>query len=152
VTVPPREYELVAHLLAVAVEGDSAGRSRTALDHAARHYGASLATHSRPGVSAGQAVQTALADHGFEPWRDEDGTIRLRNCPFHQLAAAHTDLVCGMNLALISGLIDGLGAPSMHAELNPGPGRCCVAITADDPPADSAPADTTTAETTTGWS
>ena len=36
--------------------------------------------------------------------------IRLRNCPFHQLAEQHRDVVCGMNLALIEGLVAGLGA------------------------------------------
>jgi predicted ArsR family transcriptional regulator len=162
VTVPAREYELAARLLAVAVESDTAGRSRTALRHAARQHGANLASQSRPGVSAGQAVQAALAGHGFEPWRDEGGTIRLRNCPFHQLAVLHTDLVCGMNLALIDGLIDGLGASAIHAYLDPGPGRCCVAITAEDPAAGTTTAqrtegettegETTEGETTTGWS
>lgn len=152
VTVPPREYELAARLLAVAVEGDTAGHSRAALHQAARHYGACLASHSPPGVSASQAVQTALAGHGFEPSRDQDGTIRLGNCPFHQLAALHPDLVCGMNLALIDGLIDGLGAPAVHAHLSPGRGRCCVTITAEDSPATTATAETTTAETTTGQS
>lgn len=133
VTVPPREYELAARLLAVAVESDTGGRSQTALHDAARQHGANLASQRRPGVSPGQAVQTALAGYGFEPWRAEDGTIRLRNCPFHHLAALHRELVCGMNLALIDGLIDGLDAPAMHADLDPGPGRCCVAITSEDP-------------------
>jgi len=157
VTVPAREYELAARLLAVAVESDTAGRSRTALRHAARQHGANLASQSRPGVSAGQAAQATLAGHGFEPWRDEGGTIRLRNCPFHQLAALHPDLVCGMNLALIDGLIDGLGASAIHAYLDPGPGRCCVAIAAEDPAAGTTTAETTEGETTegettTGWS
>jgi predicted ArsR family transcriptional regulator len=157
VTVPAREYELAARLLAVAVESDTVGRSRTALRDAARHHGASLATQSRPGASPGAALQMALARHGFEPWREEDGTIRLRNCPFHQLAALHPDLVCGMNLALIGGLIDGLGSPAMRAELDPGPGRCCVAIATVDPHGASGTGATTngentTGETTTGWS
>ena len=51
-----------------------------------------------------------LAKHGFEPFRDTGGTIRLRNCPFHQLAAEHPAVVCGMNLALVDGVITGLGA------------------------------------------
>jgi len=147
VTVPQREYELAARLLAVAVDDDPAGGSRTALVQAARHYGASMASHSQAGVSAGQAVQTALARHGFEPRRDEDGTIRLGNCPFHQLAKLHPQLICGMNLALIDGLIDGMGAPAMHATLSPGKGQCCVAITTENPTGD-----TTTGDTTTGWS
>jgi predicted ArsR family transcriptional regulator len=135
VTVPPREYELAARLLAVAVESDTVGRSRAALRDAARQHGANLASQNRTDVSPLNALQTALAGHGFEPWREADGTVRLRNCPFHQLAALHPDLVCGMNLALIGGLIDGLGAPAMRADLDPGPGRCCVAITTADLPA-----------------
>jgi predicted ArsR family transcriptional regulator len=142
VTVPPREYELAARLLAIGVEGDTTGHGRAALRNAAWQYGANLASQSRPGVSASQAVQTALAGHGFEPSPDEAGTIRLRNCPFHQLAALHPDLVCGMNLALVDGLIGGLGVPAMHAALDPGKGRCCVTITTENPAAD----------TTTGWS
>jgi predicted ArsR family transcriptional regulator len=147
VSVPTREYELAARLLAIGVEGDTVGHSRAALRNAARQYGASLARQSRPDMSASQAVQTALAGHGFEPWRDEAGSIRLRNCPFHQLAALHPDLVCGMNLALIDGLINGLGAPAMHAALDPGKGQCCVTITTETPTGDE-----TTPETTTGRS
>ncbi|HUB42842.1 MAG TPA: transcriptional regulator [Streptosporangiaceae bacterium] len=142
VTVPPREYELAARLLAVAVDDDSTGCSRSALQQAARRYGASLASHSAPAASAGQTVQTALAGHGFEPWRDETGTIRLRNCPFHQLVKLHPHLICGMTLALIDGLIDGLGAPGLRAALDPAKGQCCVTITTENP----------TGDTTTGWS
>jgi predicted ArsR family transcriptional regulator len=137
VTVPPREYEMAARLLAEAVDADTAGQSRAALRAAARRYGASMAGQSRPGRTAGQALEVALARHGFEPWRAEDGTVRLRNCPFHQLAALHPELVCGMNLALLSGLIDSLGQGAMRADLDPGPDRCCVAIRAADPAAEA---------------
>jgi len=63
--------------------------------------------------------------------------VRLRNCPFRQLAAQHPALVCGMNLALIDGLIEGSGATDLHPELDPGPGRCCVAIIDDSQPAEA---------------
>jgi hypothetical protein len=33
-----------------------------------------------------------------------------------------------MNLSLLEGLLAGLGAPDAEATLEPGPGRCCVAI------------------------
>ncbi|HEV2242185.1 MAG TPA: helix-turn-helix domain-containing protein, partial [Streptosporangiaceae bacterium] len=39
VTVPPREYELAAHLLAQAVAADQGGASRAALRDAARRFG-----------------------------------------------------------------------------------------------------------------
>jgi predicted ArsR family transcriptional regulator len=131
VTVPPREYELAARLLARAVESDHGGASRAALYDAARQLGAELGRDSRAaGASGGErsAVQGVLARHGFEPWQDEGGAVRLRNCPFHQLAAEHPGLVCGMNLALIEGVVAGLGADDMVPALDPGPGRCCVVI------------------------
>ncbi len=131
VTVPPREYELAARLLAVAVHSDTSGQSQAALREAARQYGASLAPTCHATATAGSAsesVQTALRQHGFEPWRAADGAVRLRNCPFHQLAAQHRDVVCGMNLALIDGLIEGFGVSDLHPELDPEPGRCCVVL------------------------
>ena len=84
----------------------------------------------------------ALRQHGFEPWQAQDGEVQLRNCPFHQLAAQHPDMVCGMNLALIDGLIEAFGASNLHAELAPRPGRCCVVITDNSQPAEAPAADT----------
>jgi predicted ArsR family transcriptional regulator len=134
VTVPPREYELAARLLAQAVESDPGGMCRTALHDAARRFGAELGSRSGgDGGGTGQAgarhaVQSALREHGFEPSRHQDGSIRLRNCPFHRLAAEHPGIVCGMNLALIEGLVAGLGASGLRPALEPRPGTCCVVI------------------------
>ena len=57
----------------------------------------------------------------------------LANCPFHALAQEHTDLVCGMNLALIDAAVTQLGDAKLHAELEPAAGRCCVVIPTDKP-------------------
>jgi predicted ArsR family transcriptional regulator len=130
VSVPSREYELAAGLLAAAVEADGSGASQAALHRAARRCGADLGRRSRAAQAAGrgQAVQAVLCEHGFEPWQDQDGAVHLRNCPFHALAADHPELVCRMNLALIEGLVDGLGASGMCPALTPGSGGCCVVI------------------------
>jgi predicted ArsR family transcriptional regulator len=147
VAVPPREYELAARLLAVAVQSDTSGASKAALCAAARQYGASLAACSRDDGSASPAVQSALRQHGFEPWRDATGAVQLRNCPFHQLAAEHTELVCGMNLALIHGLIEGFGASAaLHPQLDPQPGRCCVVIVDESQPSKDGDGQTTVGE------
>jgi len=130
VTVPPREYELAARLLVQAVEADPSDRSRTALAGAARRLGTELGRAFRP-AEAGRDVEGVLAQQGYEPSRGGDGVIRLRNCPFHQLAEQHKDVVCGMNLALVEGLVAGLGAGGWHPALDPAPGRCCVAIGGD---------------------
>src|SRR5215472_6290101 len=168
VTVPPREYELAAHLLAQAVAADQDGASRATLRDAARQFGESAGAGHRAtgGEAAGDAgpgrgeagrdrgeadrgdagrcrgdterLAAALRAHGFEPWPGPDGTVVLRNCPFHQLAARHRDIVCGMSLALIEGLVTGLGAEGMRPELDPRPGQCCVVIRAGRPPVETA--------------
>jgi predicted ArsR family transcriptional regulator len=137
VTVPPREYELAARLLAQAVESDGGGQSRAALHAAARQHGTELGEQYRlNGASQGsaeQGMQAALRARGFEPCLDKTGTTWLRNCPFHQLAVRHPDLICGMNLALIEGLAAGLNAAGLRPVLDPGPGRCCVVISQGQP-------------------
>jgi predicted ArsR family transcriptional regulator len=168
VSVPPREYELAAHLLAKAVAADQGGASWAALRDAARQFGESAAAGHRAAAGeaggAGDAARgqgdegpvdegrgeagrgrgdaerlaAALRAHGFEPWPSADGTVVLRNCPFHQLAARHRDIVCGMNLALIEGLAAGLRADGMRPELDPRPGQCCVVIRAGRPPGKTA--------------
>jgi len=132
VSVPQREYELAAKLLVQAVAADESQNARAALDRAAHQLGADLGMSSRAPVTDVddhvQRVQAALAQHGFEPWQDPNGTVSLGNCPFHQLATQYPGIVCGMNLALIDGLIDGLGAAGLHPALDPQPGRCCVVV------------------------
>jgi len=68
-----------------------------------------------------------LAEHGYEPRADAGGLI-LANCPFHALAQDDTELVCGMNLDLINGLLAGLERANLEARLDPAPGRCCVTV------------------------
>ncbi|MFI0420796.1 hypothetical protein [Spongiactinospora sp. 9N601] len=64
---------------------------------------------------------------GFEP-RAIGDTIALVNCPFHSLALRHTELVCGMNLGLLTGLLEGLAATDVTARLEPAPEHCCVRL------------------------
>ena len=130
VTVPPREYELAARLLVQAVEADPSNRSRAVLAEAARGLGTELGSAFER--DAGERdVKGVLTQQGYEPCCGADGVIRLRNCPFHQLAEQHRELVCGMNLALVEGLVEGLGADGWHPALDPRPGQCCVAIGGD---------------------
>ena len=138
--MPQREYELAARLLVQAVEADPGDRSRAALAAAARRLGTELGSTFRPDAdgpppacrdTAERDVKGMLTQQGYEPRRDGDGVIRLRNCPFHQLAEQHRDVICGMNLALVEGMCAGLGADGWHAALDPRPDYCCVAIGGD---------------------
>jgi predicted ArsR family transcriptional regulator len=132
VTVPPREYELAARLLVQAVAADRGGRAEAALQDAARQLGAGLGERYRGVRAQGDelplALESALSEQGFEPRRDDRGTVRMRNCPFRHLAELQPEVVCHMNLALIQGLVAGLGAESLSPVHDPAPEHCCVAI------------------------
>ncbi len=46
-------------------------------------------------------------------------------------AEEHRELICGMNLSFVEGLLEGLGAAEgFTARLDPAPGYCCVRIAA----------------------
>lgn len=120
VSVPPRDYRGAAELLAEVVDG--AGLEEAAYAAARRRGTAGGAT-----VGPGAALVDVLAGQGYQPAPDGTG-VRLRNCPFHQLAEAFPPLVCGMNLALLEGLLSGAGWTRWRARLDPTPGHCCVLI------------------------
>jgi predicted ArsR family transcriptional regulator len=125
ISVPAREYELAAHLLAQAAE--SAPGEHRPLHEVAARAGRQAGAAARS--SRGEPdVEAALRERGYEPAQDEDGVIRLRNCPFHRLAQDHRDLICGMNLSFVDGLLEGLGREGQRACPDPRPGGCCVAI------------------------
>jgi len=52
----------------------------------------------------------------------------LRNCPFDALAREHTELVCGMNLAIMDSLTKELEETELAARLEPAADRCCVVL------------------------
>lgn len=114
VSVPSRDYRAVAALLAEAVE--RAGLDERA-EEAARASGRAL----RAGA---EDPEELLRERGYEPY-EEDGVLRMRNCPFHALTEEFPALVCSMNLALLEGVAEGTG---WSARLDPAPGRCCVAL------------------------
>jgi predicted ArsR family transcriptional regulator len=129
VSVPARDYEFIARLLAESAEADLSGESAAALRAAAIRAGSELASGLGDPLPGARLLEV-LAERGYEPFEDEAGTIRLHNCPFHRLAADHRDLVCGMNEAFLQGLLEALPREDLAASLEPEPGRCCVAIRA----------------------
>lgn len=55
-----------------------------------------------------------------------EGVVRMRNCPFHAVSERFPPLVCGMNLALLEGLL-GVDGP-VRARMDARPGECCVVV------------------------
>ena len=146
VSLPPRRYDVAGRLLAGAfVEAQQCGEpAGDVLDRRARDLGRALAgdqagadatagteaTAGTDGTDGTEVLMNLLETQGYEPWAD-GGDVVLRNCPFHALAQEHTELVCGMNLHLLEGVLDGLGATGLRARLDPESSRCCVRL--EDP-------------------
>lgn len=132
VSLPGREYEIAGQLLAAAVatSARTGGSPIEALHQEAAQRGREWAQAAVAGVSDETPLELAmraLAQHGYEPREDEQRVI-LANCPFHSLAASHTEMVCGMNLALIQALVDEVGPDDLECRLEPDDQRCCVVL------------------------
>jgi predicted ArsR family transcriptional regulator len=135
VSLPERRYSLAGGLLAEAVERATTAQMPVdqALREAATETGLRIGTAARSvaGARAGRAKRRdallgVLERNGYEPHLRGDEIV-LANCPFHALAEQHRDLVCGMNLDLLSGIIEGVGGEDLlSARLAPEPGYCCV--------------------------
>ena len=139
VALPPRDYALAGMMLAEAVDRARVEGTAvtTALDDVARAEGERIgdrivarlrAKRARRAAPTRRAVVETLAEHGFEPRTEDDGTVVLHNCPFHQLAREHTELICGMNLCLMNAMLERIEDPGLEAQLEPEADQCCVQL------------------------
>lgn len=133
-SLPAREYELAARLFARALTAGAPTAARSRTRRSAREFGTSLGREARrrAGTRAARTallaqLRTVLREHGYEPC-GEGAAIRLRNCPFDALARDHRPLMCGMNQALLAGVVRGLGLRGLTAAPDPRPGMCCVVL------------------------
>jgi predicted ArsR family transcriptional regulator len=132
VSLPQRRYDLAGRLLCSALERtERSGQSpRALLDQCAYQMGKEIGKKARGTAGNHETRDTAvqvLEAYGFEP-RIEGDNVTFVNCPFHTLAQEYTELVCGMNLSLLNGLLDGLAPIGLTAHLWPTPRRCCVRL------------------------
>ena len=149
VSLPVRNYERIAKLLASAIERADASPAghpaELAADRASHARGVEEGAHARAEAGPGQAngatatsrrarLVELLGRNGYLPTSAPDGSIRLQNCPFHALTAEHRDLTCGMNLAWAEGVLEGIGETGLDARLAPEAGYCCVVFSDADSP------------------
>jgi predicted ArsR family transcriptional regulator len=141
VSLPERRYELAGHLMARGIAGARREGRPVAetLGDAARERGHQLAGQAL--MRAGDAPSDAallsatcgiLDDEGYASHvtgtSTTSGGVTLTNCPFRALATEHTEVVCGMNAAIMEGLVGGLRRLRLAAIRDPAEGRCCVRL------------------------
>jgi predicted ArsR family transcriptional regulator len=129
-----RSYRLLAQILLTQLSSASPDPEDAAAQ-AGREWGGFLADRPAPSqhLTAGEAVGrlTALLDGlGFAPDPGTDApvpaVIRLRHCPFLELAEGYGQLVCRIHHGLMQGALTELGAPVTATRLEPfaEPGAC----------------------------
>jgi len=106
------EYRLLATVLAGTVAQRDQGASEA--ERAGRAWGSYLVRRPLPLVSVSDEQATSevvelLDEQGFAPEQGE-AEIRMRRCPFHELAEMHPDVVCAVHRGLISGALAELGS------------------------------------------
>jgi len=137
-SLPARSYEVAADLFAAALEAADPGELRAR----GRRRGQALGADARAGLGVQPSREQrdaglieTLRQAGYEP-RVEGQAILLRNCPFDALVGAHRGLTCGMNLAILEGIHDGIGETARAPRPVEISGYCCVAFMPDPTDAD----------------
>lgn len=117
----PRRYRLLAEMLASLISG-TMPEPGTAAEGAGRAWGAYLTQQPPPfhRLSAAGAIAKAartMEELGFAPQvvaAIDDGAqyeLRLRQCPFREVAEQHREVICGLHLGLMRGAFDQMRAP-----------------------------------------
>jgi predicted ArsR family transcriptional regulator len=137
VALPQTRYALAASMMATALSGDTAEGGHAALEQVAGEVGhllgADARKQSRTKFGRREAALRQLEQLGFEPQIRGADDLVLRNCVFRELSDSHRELVCGMNAALVRGLLAGADLKALRVEGRPAAERvaesgCCVRI------------------------
>ncbi len=129
---PASAYRILAGLMARELAHVGGGPAATEAGRAwAARMLPTIATTTTPDPV--DVVVELFARTGFDPERLADGTtLHLRRCPFRDLAAEQPEMVCGIHLGLVTGVLEHLAAPStaeLVPELTPvldAPGPCVL--------------------------
>ena len=121
-----RRYRLLAEMLTSLIAG-MLPKPGEAAGEAGREWGRYLTEPPPPyqRLDVGEAVErltATMAEIGFAPEAVTDGTqyqLRLRQCPFREVAENHQDVVCQLHLGLMRGALAQMRAPVTADRLQP---------------------------------
>jgi predicted ArsR family transcriptional regulator len=133
VEVPQTRYGLAASMMATAMSaGGPRADGAASLQDVATAVGESLGCEirhlARTKGARQEAVRGKLRQLGYEPQVQESGEWKMRNCIFSELSISHREVVCPMNAALVTGMLNGAHLSSLHVESGPTRPGCCVRV------------------------
>jgi predicted ArsR family transcriptional regulator len=127
---PGGEYAGLATALAVGLARSSRSPRRAA-ERAGRVWGQDLAREAQGAGDSGRRVLRVLERMGFAPRATDEGrSLRLTRCPLLQVARAHQDVVCGVHLGIVQGVLEESGESWSGTALHPfaEPGACVLTL------------------------
>jgi predicted ArsR family transcriptional regulator len=138
VAAGPRSYRLLAEMLVGLVASlPDAGPAAVEVGRAwGRHLVERSAPSQRVDVEEAVARLTRLLDGmGFQPQLRPGGEVLLHNCPFREVAAGHTDVVCAIHLGVMQGALAEQRVPLEATELQPfvAPSLCLARLAGPRP-------------------
>ena len=128
-----RQYQLLAKILLAQLSTNPDAGS--AAEAAGRSWGGYLVEHIPPSrepdaPEATRRLNAMMTDLGFAPEPDGGATerIRLRHCPFLELAEEYSPTLCPLHLGLMRGALNEIRAPITATRLEPfaEPDACIV--------------------------
>lgn len=125
VGVGQRNYRLLADILTNYLASNTEQPAQEAVK-AGQAWGRLVTERTAPGRKVNAATATrrlvaALDDIGFEPEAVSSGGARqilLHHCPFREAVADNREVVCGVHLGLMQGLLSELNAPITAHQLD----------------------------------
>jgi predicted ArsR family transcriptional regulator len=134
---PPRRDDLLAILLARALERLPEDEARTLAEEVGYEYGRALAARMEPSEghrsvkAAVASVADALTAHGFAAHAESRGsalTLVAEHCPFGDAARQYPHVLCAVDTGMVRGMLEGLyGATEPRiTESRPGGDEHCV--------------------------
>ena len=138
-----RRYRLLAEMLTTMIAGVMPKPDKAATE-AGREWGRYLTEQPPPyqRLEAGEAIErltASLEEIGFAPEAVAEGTryqLRLRQCPFREVAQNHQEVVCSLHFGLMQGALAQMRAPVTADRLRPfaEPGLCIAYLAARTAP------------------
>jgi predicted ArsR family transcriptional regulator len=134
---PPRRDDLLATLLARALERLPIEEARTIAEEVGQEYGRAIAARMEPSEghrsvkAAVASVADALTAHGFAAHAESRGnalTLVAEHCPFGEAARQYPHILCAVDTGMVKGMLAGLYGdthPTIE-ESRPGGDAHCV--------------------------